>query len=287
MDACGHEHAPVDAPFRAVSIAFALTSCVFALELVGGWWTGSLALIADSMHVAIDLISLGMAMFATFMARRPPDAKRTFGYKRVEVLAALANGVALWVATGVILHEAWSRLVFPTPIAAAQMIGIAALGLACNLCSGMVLYKSSRDNINLRGAFVHVAADAMGALGTMLAGVIILRTRWYQADALASAAICLFIVLTSYWLLRDSIHILLEGAPAHLDIDEIRGALEGLDGVKEVHDLHLWSLTQGSESMSGHLVISEGLDSHEILERGQKLLKDRFRLEHVTLQIEK
>jgi cobalt-zinc-cadmium efflux system protein len=121
----------------------------------------------------------------------------------------------------------------------------------------------------------------------MLAGVIILRTRWYQADALASAGICLFIVLTSYWLLRDSIHILLEGAPAHLDIDEIRGALEGLDGVKEVHDLHLWSLTQGSESMSGHLVISEGLDSHEILERGQKLLKDRFRLEHVTLQIEK
>lgn len=286
MDACGHEHAH-DAPLRAVSIAFGLTATVFLLELVGGWWTGSLALIADSTHVAIDLISLGMTMFATIMARRPPDAKRTFGYKRVEVLAALGNGVALWVATGIILHEAWSRLIFPMPIAAGQMIGIAAVGLACNLASGAVLFKSSRSNINLRGAFTHVAADAMGSVGAMLAGFIVLKTRWYQADALASAAICLFIVLTSYWLLRDSIHILLEGAPAHLDIDEIRAALTALDGVKEVHDLHLWSLTQGSESMSGHLVIEEGRDSHDILERGQKLLKERFKLDHVTLQIEK
>lgn len=281
-----HEHAH-EPPFRAVSWAFALTFVFFIVELVGGWWTGSLALIADAMHLAIDLISLGMAMFAAVMARRPPDAKRTFGYKRVEVLAALANGVALWVATGVILHEAWSRLVFPTPIAAGQMIGIAFLGLLSNLACGAILYKSSRKNINLRGAFLHVTADAMGSTGAILAGLIILKTRWYQADALASAAICVGIVLTSYWLLRDSIHILLEGAPSHLDLDEVRSALSGLSGVKDVHDLHLWSLSEGSESMSGHLVIEDGRDSHSVLEAGQKLLKERFGLEHVTLQIEK
>jgi cobalt-zinc-cadmium efflux system protein len=233
------------------------------------------------------MISLGMAMFAAVMARRPPDSKRTFGYKRVEVLAALANGVALWVATGIILHEAWSRLVFPTPIAAAQMIGIAVLGLMSNLACGVILYRSSRRNINLRGAFLHVVADALGSIGAIVAGLIVLRTRWYQADALASAVICVGIVFTSYWLLRDSIHILLEGAPSHLDLEEVRRALRGLPGVTEVHDLHLWSLTHGSESMSGHLVIKDGLDPLEICAEGRKLLKDQFGLEHVTLQIEK
>lgn len=284
----GHSHAAKpSAPLTAATWAFGLTFVFFLVELVGGWWTGSLALVADAMHMAIDLVSLGMTMFAAVMSRRPPDAKRTFGYKRVEVLAALGNGVALWVVTGIILREAWARLVFPTPIAAGQMMGIAFVGLLANLAAGAILYRSSQHNINMRGAFLHVAGDALGSLGAIAAGAVIFRYHWYQADALASAAICLGIVLTSYWLLRDSIHILLEGAPAHLDLEEIRVQLSGLEGVKEVHDLHLWSLTQGSESMSGHLVIREGLDPHSVLEAGQKLLKDRFGLEHVTLQIEK
>lgn len=284
----GHDHGHAhDTPLQAVSAAFVITFVFFLVELFGGWWTGSLALVADAMHMAIDLVALAMSLFAAFMAKRPPDAKRTFGYKRVEVLAALANGVVLWVATGIILHEAWSRLVFPTPIAAVQMIGIAFLGLLANIASGAILFRSSRHNINLRGAFMHSAADAMGSLGAIIAGLIVLKTRWYQADALASAAICMGIVFTSYWLLRDSVHILLEGAPSHLDLEEVRSALVGLSGVKEVHDLHLWSLTQGSESMSGHLVIEDGLDSCAVLEAGQKLLKDKFGLEHVTLQIEK
>jgi cobalt-zinc-cadmium efflux system protein len=284
----GHDHGHAhDAPLQAVTAAFCITFVFFLVELIGGWWTGSLALIADAMHMAIDLVGLAMSLFAAFMAKRPPDAKRTFGYKRVEVLAALANGVVLWVATGIIVREAWSRLVFPTPIAAGEMIGIAVLGLLANLASGTILYRSSRHNINLRGAFMHTAADAMGSVGAIAAGLIILKTRWYQADALASAVICVGIVFTSYWLLRDSVHILLEGAPSHLDLEEVRAALSGLSGVKEVHDLHLWSLTQGSESMSGHLVMEDGQDSHALLEAGKKLLKDKFGLEHVTLQIEK
>lgn len=275
------------APMRAVGFAFGLTAVIFFVELIGGWWTGSLALMADAMHMAVDLIGLGLTLGAAYFSTRPPDAKRTFGYKRVEVLAALGNGVGLWVATGIILREAWARLVFPTPIAGSEMLYIALVGLACNAASGAILFSSSRHNINLRGAFLHVISDAMGSLGTIAAAVVVIELRWYQADALASVLICVGIVFASFWLLRDSVHILLEGAPAHLDIEEIREALGGLSGVKEVHDLHLWSLTQGSESMSGHLVLAEGSDPLVVLEAGRELLRERFQLSHVTLQVEK
>ncbi len=254
-----------DAAPSAVVYAFAITALFFLVELAGGWWTGSLALIADAMHMAIDLLGLGMTLFAAYASRLPPDAKRTFGYKRVEVLAALGNGVGLWVVTGIIIREAWSRFVFPTPIAAGEMMGIAAVGLLANATSGLLLYQGSKSNINLRGAFLHVATDAAGSAAAIVAAAVIIRTRWYQADACASVFICLGIILTSYWLLRDSVHILLEGAPRHLDIEEIRAALAALPGVREVHDLHLWSLTQGSESMSGHLVLDPGRDPHEAL----------------------
>lgn len=285
--ACSHPPEAPAASVKTTSFVLAITGLFFLVELIGGWWTGSLALIADAAHMGVDLIALSMTLFAAVMSRRPPDAKRTFGYKRVEVLAALANGVALWIATGVILREAYARFGFPTPVAASQMLAIACGGLLCNGLSGMILYRSSRENINLRGAFLHVAADAVGSLGAIAAALVILKTQWYQADAVASVFICAGIVLTSFWLLRDSIHILLEGAPSHLDIDEIRESLSELPGVKEVHDLHLWSLTQGSESMSGHLVVEGGRDSGEVLKSGTELLKERFGLSHVTLQIEK
>jgi cobalt-zinc-cadmium efflux system protein len=191
------------------------------------------------------------------------------------------------VATGVILREAYERLVFPTPIAGGQMLAIACVGLVCNLASGAILYRSSKTNINARGAFFHVMSDALGSVGAIVAAVVVMRTRWYQADAIASGVICVGIVAASYWILRDAVHILLEGAPAHLDIEEIRGALSELPGVKEVHDLHLWSLTQGSESMSGHLVVEPGRDHGDVLSAGRMLLKERFGLSHVTLQIEK
>jgi len=284
---CEHPPESPGASVKAVSMVFTITGAFFLVELLGGWWSGSLALIADAMHLGVDLISLGLTLFAAVISRRPPDARRTFGYKRLEVLAALGNGVALWIATGVILREAYARLEFPMPVAAPAMLAIACVGLVCNSASGAILYSSSQKNINMRGAFLHVMSDALGSLGAIAAAIIIMRTRWYQADAIASAVICMGIILTSFWLLRDSIHILLEGAPAHLDLEEIRAALAGLSGVKEVHDLHLWSLTQGSESMSGHLVVEPGRDFGEVLKEGTALLKEKFGLSHVTLQIEK
>lgn len=277
------------APERSVcSLYFvlALTGLFFLVELLGGFWTRSLALLADAMHMAVDLVALGMTLFAAHVARRPPDAKRTFGYQRVEVLAALGNGVWLLIAMGVILHEAYHRFAAPGPVLAGPMLAIAAVGLLCNLLSGMILFSAGKENINMRGAFLHVAADAFGSLGAMAAGAVILRTGWTRADPLASVIICCGIIVTSVWLVRDSVHILLEGAPAHLDLEDIRSSLAALPGVKEVHDLHLWSLTKGSESLSGHLVVEPGRESGGVLKAGTELLKERFGLSHVTLQIE-
>ncbi|MFI5362693.1 MAG: cation diffusion facilitator family transporter [Elusimicrobiota bacterium] len=281
----GHDHHHEDAGMRPLTGAIALTAVIFCAELAGGWWSGSLALMADATHVAVDLLGLGLSLFAAMLARLPADPKRTYGYRRVEVLAALGNAVALMVATGFILREAWARWQFATPVAAGPMMFIAGLGLVCNLASAAILWRG-RSNINLRGALMHVLSDAAGSVGALLAGFIIYETHWYEADALVSALICVGIVFTALWLLRDSVQILLEGAPAHLDLEEIRAALAALDGVTEVHDLHLWSLTQGKEAMSGHLVVAAGRDSGAVLKAGRDLLADHFKLTHVTLQIE-
>lgn len=285
----GHEHAHHrgDEPERPLYGVIALTGAIFFVELAGGWWTGSLALIADAAHMAVDLLGLSLTLVAAMLARMPADPKRTYGYRRVEVLAALGNAIALMVATGFLLREAWARFTFPTAIAAAPMIGVALIGLACNVVSAALLWRSSRTNINMRGALMHVVSDGAGSVGAVVAGLIILKTRWYQADALVTVLICGGIVLTAFWLLRDSVHILLEGAPAHLDLDEIRAALIEIPGVTDVHDLHLWSLTQGQEAMSGHLVLAEGRDHAEALTSGKNLLAERFGITHVTLQIEK
>lgn len=281
-----HHHAEGDAE-RPLYGAIALTGVIFFVELAGGWWTGSLALIADAAHMAVDLLGLSLTLVAAMLARLPADPKRTYGYRRVEVLAALGNAIALMVATGFLLREAWARFAFPTAIAAKPMIAVAFVGLLCNLGSAAILWKASRTNINMRGALLHVISDGAGSVGALLAGFIILQTRWYRADAIVTVLICGGIVLTAFWLLRDSVNILLEGAPAHLDIDEIRAALKDIPGVTDVHDLHLWSLTQGKDSMSGHLVLEAGRDHADALLAGKKVMSERFGITHVTLQIEK
>jgi cobalt-zinc-cadmium efflux system protein len=281
-----HHHAEGDAE-RPLYGAIALTGVIFFVELAGGWWTGSLALIADAAHMAVDLLGLSLTLVAAMLARLPADPKRTYGYRRVEVLAALGNAIALMVATGFLLREAWARFAFPTAIAAKPMIAVAFIGLLCNMGSAAMLWKASRTNINMRGALLHVLSDGAGSVGALLAGFVILQTRWYRADAIVTVLICGGIVLTAFWLLRDSVNILLEGAPAHLDIDEIRAALKEIPGVTDVHDLHLWSLTQGKDSMSGHLVLEGGRDHADALLAGKKIMAERFGISHVTLQIEK
>ena len=281
----GHSHSH-ESGERQLYGAITLTAVIFFVEIAGGWWTGSLALIADAAHMAVDLLGLGLTLVAAMLARMPADPKRTYGYRRVEVLAALGNAIALMVATGFLLREAWARFMFPTTIAAGPMIAVALVGLICNLISASMLWRVSRNNINLRGALLHVLSDGAGSVGAVLAGVIMLKTRWYQADALVTVLICVGIVFTAFWLLRDSVHILLEGTPAHLDVEEVRGALAAIPGVADVHDLHLWCLTMGQDAMSGHLILADGHDPARALTDGKAVLADRFGITHVTLQIE-
>ncbi|UPT73453.1 MAG: cation diffusion facilitator family transporter [Elusimicrobiota bacterium] len=229
----GHDHGDAAGEAeRPLYGAIALTGVIFFVEVAGGWWTGSLALIADAAHMAVDLLGLGLTLVAAMLARLPADPKRTYGYRRVEVLAALGNAIALMVATGFLMREAWARFTFPSPIAAKPMIAVALVGLVCNLVSAAMLWRASRTNINMRGALLHVLSDGAGSLGAVIAGVVVWKTRWYQADAVVTVLICAGIVMTAFWLLRDSVHILLEGAPEHLDLDEIKSALAGMEGAR-------------------------------------------------------
>jgi cobalt-zinc-cadmium efflux system protein len=282
----GHQGGRMLSAVESLSWALGITAVFFVVELAGGWWTGSLALISDALHMGFDMTALGLGLFAARVSRRPADPKRTFGYQRVEVLAALANGVALILITGVILREAYVRFLTPQDIKAKEMLIIATVGLLSNLAAGAVLMRSSRTNINLRGAFLHVLADALGSVGAIAAGIVIITTGWLRADPLVSLLICAGIVVTSFWLVRDSVHILLESAPAHLELEDIRAALEALPGVASVHDLHLWSVTRGTESMSGHVVVESDEHTAATLRAGAKLLKERFGITHVTLQVE-
>ena len=267
-------------------IAFALSSAVFLAEVAGGLWFSSLALLADAAHMAVDLAALGLALFAAWAAARPPDLKRSFGYHRVEVLAALANGVGLWITVGVLLREAWDRLGRPHPVQVQGMLSVAVLGLLCNLASAAVLYRGAKESLNLRAVLLHAASDALGSLGAIAAGLVIWRTGWLAADPLATAFICVVISLASWGLVRDATHILLEGTPEHIDPAAVNAALAGVGGVMEVHDLHLWSLSSGRESMSGHLVVTPGRDPLAVRKAAAKLLEERFALAHVTLQTE-
>ncbi|MBI5208400.1 MAG: cation transporter [Elusimicrobia bacterium] len=280
-------HPPLEsAHVRPLALAFVLTGTIFVAELLGGWWTGSLALVSDAIHMAVDLSALGMSLLAARLKCLPPDPKRTFGYERVEVLAALGNGLILMVAVGAILREAYARFLSPQAVLAGPMLAIAVVGLAANVVSGVILHPHSSENINVRGAFLHVVLDALGSVGAIAAAGVMLAAGWTRADPFASVCICVLVVTTAFLLLRDSVHILLEGAPPHLDIDEIRDELAAIPGVKDVHDLHLWTLTKGSESLSGHIVVAGGADPAAVLHAGTELLGSRFGLLHVTLQIE-
>jgi len=286
VHAHAHGHADGHA-IRPLVWAFAITFFIFLIELAGGVWSGSLALIADAMHMAVDLAAMGIGLFAAWAAGRPADDRRTFGYHRVEVLAALANGVALWIIVGVILHEAWLRYNAPQDIRVVEMIAIAAVGLLANLISAALLFKHSYGNMNVRGVMLHVLSDALGSVGAIAAGVALWMTGWKGADPIASVFICAIISIASFKLIREAIHILLEGAPSHVDLGALRRELANIDGVVDVHDLHIWSLCSENVSMSGHLVVGSGHDGHSVRRAAQKTLSDAFGISHVTLQIEK
>jgi cobalt-zinc-cadmium efflux system protein len=286
--AFGHtHHGPAGAPATGrLAAVLVLTALYTAAEAAGGLFSGSLALLADSGHMLSDVAGLGLALLAMGMARRPPTPARTYGYQRMEILAALANGAALVAIAVWVLVEAAGRLASPPPVAGGVVMAIAAGGLAMNLV-GMGLLSGDRGrSLNLRGAWLHLMADALGSVAVIASGALIWAFGWRWADPAASALVALLVVHAAWSLVKEAAGVLMESAPGHLDVDEVRTAMAGVDGVAGVHDLHVWTITSGHECLSGHVVARAGQDPHRLLDAVRGVLGERFGIDHVTIQVE-
>jgi cobalt-zinc-cadmium efflux system protein len=266
--------------------ALGLTTGFMLIEVIGALWTGSLALLADAGHMLTDVGGLGMSLLGVWFAQKPPTSMNTYGYLRTEILTALANGVVLFLVAGLILYEAFRRVWAPPAILSGPMLIIAVLGLGANLLSMGLLHHGAGESLNIRGAYMEVLSDALGSVGVIVAAVIIETTGFYLADPLMSATIGLFILPRTWALMRQALHILMEGVPPHLNIREIEMAMSTIPGVRAVHDLHVWTLTSGKDAMSSHVVVDDLAASHPILGALHTLLHERFGIEHTTIQLE-
>ncbi|WP_217180008.1 cation diffusion facilitator family transporter [Streptomyces sp. AC495_CC817] len=292
----GHaHHAPTSgtaaAAYRGrLRIALAITLTVMLVEIVGGVLADSLALIADAAHMATDAVGLGMALLAIHFANRPPSGNRTFGYARAEILAALANCLLLLGVGGYVLFEAIQRFITPVGTQGGLTVVFGAIGLVANMISLTLLMRGQKESLNVRGAFLEVAADALGSLAVIVSAAVILLTGWQAADPIASLVIGVMIVPRTVKLLRETLDVLLESAPKNVDMAEVRAHILALPGVEDVHDLHAWTITSGMPVLSAHVVVgSDTLDSigHEkMLHDLQGCLGDHFDVEHCTFQLE-
>jgi cobalt-zinc-cadmium efflux system protein len=271
---------------RALAIVLTLTASFTVVEVAGGLFTGSLALLADAGHMLSDNLALGLALFAAWLAGRPATPERSFGYRRAEILAALANGVALVAISIWVFVEAISRLREPTEILGVPMLAIAALGLVVNAAGALILSRSGGESLNVEGAMRHVIADALGSVGAMAAAGVIILTGWHYADPLISAAIGLLILASSWTLLRDSTNVLLEATPRGLDAEEVGRKMAAAEGVTEVHDLHIWTITSGFPALSAHVLVGHHEDCHARRHDLEELLAHEFGISHTTLQVD-
>jgi cobalt-zinc-cadmium efflux system protein len=271
----------------AVRSGIGITAALCVAELVGGWVTNSLALMTDAAHMFTDVAALGLTLFALWVGARRATETKTFGYYRAEILAALVNGVALWVIVVFILAEAWRRLHDPPAVAGRGMLVLAVAGLAVNGVVALRLRAHRHHSLNLRGAYLHVISDLLGSLGAVVAAAVILLTGWTVADAVASALIAVLILVGSWSLVSEAVDVLMEAVPAHVDVEALRRSLERIPGTDEVHDLHVWSLTTGRYALSAHAVVAvDHVDDDAILAAMADVCARDFHIDHVTIQIE-
>ena len=271
----------------ALRWAFGITTVILVAEAVGGWLTNSLALLSDAGHMLSDAASLGLSLLAIHFAKKPASASKSYGYRRLEILAALANGVALFVIAVAISWEAAHRLFAPPPVASLPMMGIAGIGLAANLASAWVLLHQGdvKDNLNLRSAYLHVLGDALGSVGALLAGALMYFYDWYIADPIVSVAVALLILRGAWGVVSQSLHILMEGTPAGSNIEAMIASLETIPGVCNVHDVHVWTVTSGYDVFSCHLVVDKGTNITKVVATGAELLERQFGIRHTTIQV--
>jgi cobalt-zinc-cadmium efflux system protein len=278
----GHTHAR-----NALKPALIVTAAFLVAEFIGALYTNSLTLLADSGHMLTDVAALSLSLAATWFATRRATPQKTFGFYRVEILATLLNGVFLVLIALYIFYEAWDRFRDPPPVRAGWMLVVASGGLLANLISAWLLFGEHKHNLNVRGAFFHVVGDAIGSVGAIVASLAILFGGYYAADPAISVIVGLLILSSSWILIRDAVDILLEGTPSHVNIVSMQSDLRKIEGVESVHDLHVWTLTSGVLAMSCHVVLSDPLLSrNRVLANIKELSRDRFRIDHITVQLE-
>ena len=263
-----------------------LTLAFTIVEIAGGLWTGSLALLADAGHMVSDAFAIGLALVAITLARTPTTSRRSFGFQRAEILAAFVNGLALVAVSAWIVWEAVQRLDDPPEILGGWMLAVAVCGLAVNAGSVAILVRSGGDSLNVQAALRHVVADLLGSAGVLVAAVTILVTGWEIVDPLVSIGIAVLIVGSAWSVLRDSTSILMEQTPSGIDADAVARAIVSVQGVTSVHDLHVWRITSGFDALSAHVLVGRGEDCHARRRDVERVLSARFGIDHTTLQVD-
>ena len=284
----GHSHGQVRAGHKKkLLMALGLTTGFMIAEVIGAWITGSLALLSDAAHMFTDSAALAISLMAFQIAKRPADRNRTFGYARFEILASAFNAILLFLVALYILYEAYQRLFNPSAIQSTGMLIVAVLGLVVNLISMRLLGAASGESLNVKGAYLEVWSDMLGSIGVIVAAIVIRYTGWAWVDSLVAAAIGLWVLPRTWTLLRESMNVLLEGVPNGIDLDKVEQAILSVTGVQAVHDLHVWSVTSGTNVMSGHVVISQSsMDGQSILASITALVTEQFEIGHCTIQLE-
>lgn len=271
---------------KALTIVLILTACFMIVEAVSGFYTGSLALLSDAAHMLTDVFALSLAYLALWFSVKPPTLSKTFGFYRAEILAAFINGILLFVISGGIIVEAYERFKVPQEVKSLEMTVVAVVGLIVNIGSAYILSGYKSGNLNIKGALYHVLSDALGSAGAVAAGVVMLLTGWYYADSIISVLVSVLILRSAWVILKESVHILLEGTPRGIDLKAVQNTICSHKGVLSVHDLHAWTLTQGFEALSAHLVVDDMHKSEELISDIKDQLSGKFRITHVTLQLE-
>lgn len=274
---------------KGLTIALIITFIIMIMEFFGGLITNSLALLSDAGHMLSDSSSLLLSLIAFWFAEKPPSPNKTYGYYRFEILAAFFNGITLFLMAGWIVYEAFERIVSPPNVSSGTMIFIAVIGLLANLSSAFFLKNQGNvdENVNVKSAYLHVIGDALGSVGAIIAGILMLQFEWYIADPIISIIVALLILKSAWGVLKMSIHILMEGTPIIVDQVKVKEVLLSIEGVKDIHDLHIWTITSGLDSLTCHLLIGDRENEQKILQQAIILIEKNFGITHTTIQIEK
>jgi len=269
-----------------LKLALGLTAVYMFAEAIGGWWTNSLALIADAGHMLTDVAALSLTLAAIWFASRPATAKKTFGYYRLEILAAFVNGIALVLISLWVIYEAYERWQTPPEIRGTALTIIAVGGLLVNLVCAGLLHGDHAHDLNMRSAWLHVIGDALGSVTAIAAGVLIVAFGWLWADAVSSVLISLIIIVGAWNLIKESVNVLLEGTPAHINLKAVEETIRNTENVEDVHDLHIWTITSGMEALSVHIIHRDEISQKALLQTVRTKLHDEFGIDHLTIQME-